>query len=76
MISCGSTATIKHNLKTSAAPSAEKHISLLIKLEKTADYCADDFQVKPIKPKELIVTMRERLVIKQNGKISSVLKTK
>jgi len=76
MISCGNTATIKHNLKTSAAPSAQKHISLLIKLEKTADSGADDFQVKPTKPEELIVTVRERLVLKQNGKISSVLKTK
>jgi hypothetical protein len=45
-------------------------------LEKTTDYGADDFQVKPIKPKEPIVTVQERLVTKQNGKISSVLKTK
>lgn len=33
--------------------------------EKAADYGADDFLVKPVRPEELIDTVRERLVIKQ-----------
>src|SRR5665647_116349 len=33
--------------------------------KKAADYGADDFLVKPVKPKELIATVRERLVTKQ-----------
>ena len=32
---------------------------------KAADYGADDFLVKPVRPEELIATVRERLVIKQ-----------
>ena len=33
--------------------------------KKAADYGADDFLVKPVKPDELIATVRDRLVIKQ-----------
>ena len=33
--------------------------------KKAADYGADDFLVKPVKPEELLATVRERLVIKQ-----------
>ncbi len=33
--------------------------------KKAADYGADDFLVKPVRPEELIATVRERLVIKQ-----------
>ena len=32
--------------------------------KKAADYGADDFLVKPVKPEELIATVRERLVTK------------
>lgn len=35
---------------------------------KAADYGADDFLVKPVKPEELIATVRERLVTKQGEK--------
>jgi DNA-binding response OmpR family regulator len=35
---------------------------------KAADYGADDFLVKPVKPEELIATVRERLVVKQSEK--------
>jgi DNA-binding NtrC family response regulator len=33
--------------------------------KKAADYGADDFLVKPVKPEELIATVRERLNIKR-----------
>jgi len=33
--------------------------------KKAADYGADDFLVKPVKPEELLATVRERLNIKQ-----------
>jgi CheY-like chemotaxis protein len=33
---------------------------------KAADYGADDFLVKPVKPEELIATVRDRLVTKQS----------
>ncbi|HEX7483337.1 MAG TPA: response regulator [Candidatus Bathyarchaeia archaeon] len=36
--------------------------------KKAADYGADDFLVKPVKPEELIATVRERLVTKQSEK--------
>ena len=35
---------------------------------KAADYGADDFLVKPVKPEELVATVRERLVTKQSEK--------
>jgi DNA-binding response OmpR family regulator len=36
--------------------------------KRAADYGADDFLVKPVRPEELISTVRERLVIKQQEK--------
>ncbi len=33
--------------------------------KRAADYGADDFLVKPVRPEELIATVRDRLVIKQ-----------
>jgi len=36
--------------------------------KKAADYGADDFLVKPVKPEELIATVRERLITKQSEK--------
>jgi CheY-like chemotaxis protein len=36
--------------------------------KKAADYGADDFLVKPVKPEELIATVRERLVTKHSEK--------
>jgi DNA-binding response OmpR family regulator len=36
--------------------------------KKAADYGADDFLVKPVKPEELIATVRERLVTKLSEK--------
>jgi len=36
--------------------------------KKAADYGADDFLVKPVKPEELIATVRERLLTKRSEK--------
>jgi YesN/AraC family two-component response regulator len=37
---------------------------------KAADYGADDYLVKPVKPEELLTTIKERLEDRRNRKIS------
>jgi DNA-binding NtrC family response regulator len=39
--------------------------------KKAADYGADDFLVKPVKPEELIATVRERLNVKRETQRSN-----
>jgi PleD family two-component response regulator len=69
MISYGNKATIKHISKTSAVHSQETFFSSeWVKKKAAADYGADDFLVKPVKPEELIATVRERLITKQSEK--------
>jgi DNA-binding response OmpR family regulator len=69
MISYGNKATIKHISKTSAVPSQETFFSSdEVKKKAAADYGADDFLVKPVKPDKFIATLRQRLITKQSEK--------
>jgi PleD family two-component response regulator len=69
MISYGNKATIKHMSKTSAVHSQETFFSSdEVKKKAAAEYGADDFLVRPVRPEKLIATILVRLITKQSEK--------